>query len=107
MFSTILVVLGMLCVFSISKMRKALAEATTASETPVHQGHEVDQEQPDYFTYETMNSEMDMKTKASRPIQSFSTEDDSLEMVDKTQFDLRQAVIYQTILQNDYIADLK
>lgn len=107
MFSMVLMILGVVALASISKVRKALTEYSNTPEMPSRPEHESEQEQPDYFTYETLDPDMDVKPQTVRPCQRSLTEEDSLEMVDKTQFDLRQAVIYQTILQNDYIADLK
>ena len=56
-----------------------------------------------YFSYETVKDEEFERTKSV----NVSKADDVEEDEERNMFDLRQAVIYQTILQNKYISDWK
>ena len=53
--------------------------------------------QPQYFTYETLSSE-DGNRREDTPVMEESVEEQRVPA-----FDLRQAVIYQTVLNNQYI----
>ena len=57
------------------------------------------QAQPEYFTYE--NPDVDVK---HAPV---AVQQEEPEMQMRPQFDLRQAVIYQTLLNNRYITNLE
>lgn len=64
----------------------------------------------EYFTYESVNSDVD--SKVNRPAEPVSVQADAISEeqtgdaeIDSKSFDLRQAVIWQTILQNEYVGN--
>lgn len=60
----------------------------------------------EYFTYETSNEPL-VKQAKEDSMNVVNNEPTGTEENQSVNFDLRQAVIYNTILQNDYISDLK
>lgn len=80
-------------------------ESEESSQKPSHSVKKKKKKQ-EYFTYESEAAckEEAPKTKSS----SFVEEAPALNEEDiVSNFDLRQAIIYNTILQNEYISDLK
>lgn len=91
-----------------AKARNANSVAEEPEESSQKPSHSVKKKKKkqEYFTYESADAikEDAPKTKAS----SFVEEESALNEENMvSNFDLRQAIIYNTILQNDYISDLK
>lgn len=105
---TVLFVIGLITMGSFSKVRKAIKEFDESAKSPAapQQHSNAAKEQPsDYFTYESVEPVSSNSFHFS--VESPVLKHDSDNLEELVSFDLRQAVIYQTILQNDYIADLK
>lgn len=57
----------------------------------------------DYFTYENMSPQQENKVKQEKPVVAQVQQPEYA----APEFDLKQAVIYQTILCNDYNGEIK
>ncbi|MCR4659469.1 MAG: hypothetical protein K5650_04145 [Bacteroidales bacterium] len=107
--TTFWVTLALLAFFilpSITKIKKAMAVDTGSDDDtplPVNEPYADEQSaSQEYFTYETIESDpKPAHATVMQPIQN-GIDDDA-----RPAFDLRQAVVYQTILNNDYISEIK
>lgn len=103
-----LVIMGFVLTF-IKSARKVKQEIADLEEEPATSFiPETDSTINDsYFTYESVESELE-RPKVSKYFGKEKNDVPILQQDDHTvEFDLRQAVIYQTILQNDYISDIR
>ena len=113
---TILFVMGSIMIALYSKFKRVLAEQEgwqdeQSSERPDEEtndffsfedeGEKVVVEQPSYFTYEAPDAEQTQLRPSKANVQPAIMEE-----TPQTGFDLRQAVIYQTILNNNYIREI-
>ncbi|MBR1850235.1 MAG: hypothetical protein IJ789_02560 [Bacteroidales bacterium] len=108
MGSTLLVILIIagVALRSYNKLRKAISENNgTAYASPVVEEEEVSEPQaePDYFTYESDSVDVDTTSTRPQPLSNLDLADQT--EPEGSQFDLRQAVIYQAILTNEYTAE--
>ena len=91
-----------------AKARNASPIAEEDEEPSQKPSHSVKQKkkEKEYFTYETSQEPLVKQSKEnSRKV--VDNEQPCTEENQPINFDLRQAVIYNTILQNEYISDLK
>jgi hypothetical protein len=110
---TILLVVLFLSLSFFSKAKKALEEVSAPQGHPVTSSQDEDgadsfegNESP-YFTYESDVEEIARTHKAPKAQRQTSMAPaHAAEPVDRLQFDLRQAVIGQVILQNRYIDEI-
>ena len=105
---TVLFFVALVTFGGFSKVRKAIKEMDSlpqSSDVSSKKPREK-KEQSDYFTYETLDTNTPNTFQQSIKQNPIFKEEVSV-AEESVPFDLRQAVIYQTILQNDYIADLK
>ncbi len=78
----------------------------TSKERKKHRQNQKKNTQQEYFTYENQpidwdkTSEMSSRTKVDEVVDEVQTQLQEW-------FDLRQAIIYQTVMENNYIADMK
>ena len=90
-------------------MRKAMAasgaDSSIGEDYIDSNQYESAEESPssDYFTYENMSPQQEYKIKQEKPAAAQVQQPENA----APEFDLRQAVIYQTILCNDYNGEIK
>ena len=108
----ILFIVGVV-VYGYKLYRKALSDVEAAPTVAPEQGmpsDAIDNDASEYFTYETVdanNTEVSDVCEAAETSASARVVEAPSADSQSSVFDLRQAIIYQTILQNDYISDLK
>ena len=113
---TILFVMGSIMIALYSKFKRVLAEQEGWQDEQSSERHDEETndffsfedegekvvvEQPSYFTYEAPDAEQAQPRPFKANVQPAFVEENP-----QTGFDLRQAVIYQTILNNNYIREI-
>lgn len=109
---TFLLIGGMVLFGSYSKIRKAFGEIASLPEVdPVGKPKvSMSSIEPEYFTYETvqdLDSSAELKRTTPNVVKKNVVEERESSEMSAVDFDLRQAVIYQTILQNPYCSETR
>lgn len=88
-----------------STEEKSSAPSQEASNEPFSEEYGTD----DYFSYETVNTPVvDLETEDTPSVAAaiLTPQDEPVREEDSINFNLRQAIIYQTILHNNYITEI-